>query len=119
MSLRSTRRVLVCGGRGYADWRTMRDVLWGIHHDERIVEIIHGGASGADNMATRWATLADVPVSVVKAEWKRYGKAAGPMRNQAMLDRFHPDLVIAFPGRRGTADMVRRAEAAGVEVRRI
>lgn len=115
----STRRVLVCGGREYADWRTMSDVLWGIHHDTRIAEIIHGGARGADEMATRWATLADVPLSVIRADWQRHGTAAGPIRNQEMLDRLRPDLVIAFPGGRGTADMVRRAEAAGVEVRRI
>lgn len=112
-------RVLVCGGREYADWHTMRDVLWGIHHDTRIVEIIHGGARGADEMAARWAKLADVPVAVVKADWQRHGKAAGPLRNQEMLDRHHPDQVIAFPGGRGTADMVRRAKAAGLKVREI
>lgn len=112
----TTRRVLVCGGREYADWRTMSDLLWGIHHDTRIAEIINGGASGADEMSTRWATLANVPLSVIRADWQRHGKAAGPIRNQEMLDRLKPDLVIAFPGGRGTADMVRRAEAAGVEV---
>lgn len=45
------------------------------------------------------------------------GKAAGPIRNQRMLDEGKPDLVVAFPGGRGTADMVRRAKAAGVPVR--
>lgn len=50
------------------------------------------------------------------ADWSKYGKAAGPMRNQKMLDEYKPDLVVALPGGRGTADMVSRARVAGVEV---
>ena len=46
-------------------------------------------------------------------------KSAGHIRNQVMLDKGKPDVVVAFPGGRGTADMVRRAEGAGIEVRRI
>lgn len=56
-------------------------------------------------------------VEVHPADWGRYGKAAGPIRNQEMLES-GIDLVIALPGGRGTADMVRRAEGAGVPVRR-
>ena len=45
------------------------------------------------------------------------GRSAGPIRNQAMLDEGRPDLVVAFPGHHGTADIVRRARAAGIKVR--
>lgn len=45
-------------------------------------------------------------------------RAAGPIRDQEMLDKGKPDLVVAFLGNRGTADMVRRAREAGVPVRR-
>lgn len=48
--------------------------------------------------------------------WKDHGKAAGPIRNQLMLDDFKPDLVVAFPGGKGTADMVKKAQDAGVTV---
>jgi hypothetical protein len=48
------------------------------------------------------------------ADWEKLGRSAGPIRNQAMLDEGRPDLVVAFPGHHGTADMVRRARAAGV-----
>lgn len=44
------------------------------------------------------------------------GRAAGPIRHQRMLDEGMPDLVLALPGGRGTADMVRHATLAGVEV---
>ena len=50
------------------------------------------------------------------APWKRFGPSAGGIRNQQMLDEGKPDLVVAFPGGKGTADMVRRAENAGVKV---
>lgn len=47
------------------------------------------------------------------------GKAAGPIRNQRMLDDGKPDRVLAFPGGRGTANMVKLAKAAGVPVHEI
>jgi hypothetical protein len=98
-----------------ADPQWVADVL-----DEiRPREIIHGGAAGADWCAGAVAELRDIPQSVFKADWKAHGRAAGPIRNQQMLDQGKPDLVLAFPGGRGTADMVRRAKAAGVEVREI
>jgi len=50
------------------------------------------------------------------ANWAELGRKAGPIRNQQMLDEGKPNLVVAFPGGRGTADIVRRARAAGIEV---
>lgn len=119
MSETDTFTVLVCGGREYADWTTLHDVMGSIHHDRRITKIIHGCARGADEMAGRWADLVDIPARKYYADWKTHGKAAGPIRNQEMLDDGRPDLVIAFPGGRGTADMIWRAQVAGVEVRRV
>lgn len=84
--------------------------------------VIHGAAPGADSLAARWAEAAGVqceafPVS--KVEWSVIGPAAGPMRNQRMLDLGKPEMVLAFPGNRGTADMIRRAVSAGVPVKRV
>jgi acyl-CoA synthetase (NDP forming) len=58
-------------------------------------------------------------VTSFPANWKKHGKSAGPIRNQLMLDVGKPDLVIAFPGGSGTADMIRRARKAGVPVKEI
>lgn len=65
--------------------------------------------------AAEWARRSHVPVESYPADWRR-GKGAGPERNARMLAEGWPDLVVAFPGGRGTADMVRRAKAAGVRV---
>lgn len=69
-------------------------------------------AHWADEWAVvNWAQFEEYP-----ADWKRYGMAAGPIRNRRMLKEGKPDIVIAFAGGRGTADMVRQAKAAGVPV---
>jgi hypothetical protein len=70
-------------------------------------------------VAGRWAHETNTPCECYRAEWLLYGKAAGPMRNQAMLHRSKPDAVLAFPGGKGTADMVKRAERVGIRVIRI
>lgn len=109
-------RVLVCGSREMADWRAVSDALWSIHHDTRITEIIHGTAHGADELAKRWANMNGIPERGFRPEWKAFGKAAGPIRNKRMIVEGKPDLVIAFPGKNGTKNMVDQAEAAGLRV---
>ena len=109
-------RVLVCGGRAFTDESSVTNHLFRIDDERPITRIIHGGASGADTLAGHTATLLQCECVVYLADWKRHGKAAGPIRNQKMLDEQKPDLVVAFPGGRGTADMVRRAKSAGIEV---
>ena len=87
--------------------------------------IIHGGAKGADGWADFWARMNAVPCMEYVACWYPKGikggldKSAGPKRNQRMIDEGKPDLVIAFPGGKGTADMVRRAKSAGIPVQEV
>lgn len=81
--------------------------------------IISGAAAGADTLAHDYAVSSWCELIEFPADWKRWGKLAGPQRNQKMLVEGAPDIVIAAPGGKGTADMVRRARAAGVEVREI
>ena len=76
------------------------------------------GAPGADSGGRIFGEQNGAPVVTYAADWKAHGRAAGPIRNQRMIDGGKPDLVITFPGGRGTADMVRRAEKAGIEVTR-
>jgi hypothetical protein len=115
----TTMRVLVCGGRDFADQLLVYSTLDATHADSPISCLIEGGAPGADHFGMTWAWNNNVPRERYDADWKAHGRAAGPIRNQRMIDEGKPDLVIAFPGGRGTADMVKRAEAAGIEVRRV
>lgn len=125
--------VLVCGGRDFKDYDLMIRTLYALCDEFELwsesdrfgnkmpqgIRIISGGARGADNMAIDWAVVNWTEFKEYRADWKKHGKAAGPIRNQQMLDEEEIDIVLAFPGGRGTADMVRRARKAGVEVREI
>ena len=114
-------RLLVCGGRKYADKAAMWAWLDAFHAsaDGPIDLLIHGAARGADTLADLWAFSHDVTIRRYFAQWSEYGNAAGPIRNQQMLDEGRPDLVVAFPGGKGTASMVKLALAAGVRVVKI
>ncbi len=109
-------RVLVCGGRDYADYEYLQRQLFKVHNIVAITEVVHGAARGADRMADQWAKWRNIPVRAFPADWSRLGAAAGPTRNQQMIDEARPDLVIAFPGGKGTADMCNRARACGIRV---
>lgn len=99
-------RVLVCGGREYYDQGRVYQILDMIHREVGISEIIHGAATGADSLAGQWAILNNIKETKHPAEWKRYGKPAGPIRNRKMLRAEVPDMVVAFPGGDGTRDMI-------------
>jgi hypothetical protein len=110
------QRILVCGGRDYADKKSLGMVLDAAHSANPIIDLIHGAARGADTLAADWALSHGVRCTAYPADWESDGRAAGPLRNQRMLDHGKPHLVIAFPGGKGTADMIGRSEAAGVPV---
>ena len=109
------KRILVCGGRDFDDWALLLGWLDRALPQFGHVHVVQGGAKGADFLARVWAKYRAQTMEEHPADWKAFGPAAGNLRNQAMLDVGVPDLVIAFPGGRGTADMVRRSRYAGVE----
>lgn len=111
--------VLVCGGRDYADARALAEVLDAFHGETPITRLIHGAARGADSLAAAWARSRGIPERAFPADWKKDGRAAGFVRNARMLREGRPELVVAFPGGKGTAHMVNLARAAGVPVRQI
>lgn len=83
------------------------------------IMIVSGGSSGVDSAAIDFAVSRYCPFEEYYADWTKYGKAAGPIRNKLMLDEQKPDLVVAFPGGKGTENMISIAEKDGVPVRRI
>ena len=107
-------RILVCGGRDFSNTSLMNLSLYKFAVPD--LTIIQGEALGADLMAKSWAKAFGHKVESYPADWKKYGKRAGYIRNVQMLNEGKPDLVVAFPGGKGTAMMVKLAEAAGVPV---
>ena len=121
-------RILVCGGREYGKVRyehesVLRAILSLLPSptddpDTWLPDctIIAGGATGVDSAARDFAVVNWTGYEEYRADWSKYGRAAGPIRNAEMLAEGRPDVVIAFPGGRDTADMVSKARAAGVRV---
>lgn len=113
-------KVLVTGSRVYNNYLKMREEIV----DSKATILVHGDAKGADKLADLIGKQEGLDVRPYPAQWDRYGKGAGPVRNQQMLDEEHKadepiDLVLAFPvaGCKGTWDMIGKAQKAGIKVK--
>ncbi|MBY0548683.1 MAG: DUF2493 domain-containing protein [Candidatus Obscuribacterales bacterium] len=127
--------VIVCGGRHFGDKAAVYGALDAVHALYPIRLVIEGGASGADSYGKQWACDRKVEFHTENADWDLHGKRAGHIRNgvmlniqravsvdkrrQALLAGTNPEddrFVVAFPGDKGTANMVGQAKRAGVKV---
>lgn len=109
-------KVIVCGGRNFRSPAQVFSELEYMHGIYKFTALMQGGATGVDTMARDWAAKhPEIERYVCAADWKAHGRAAGPIRNAKMLE-WKPDMVIAFAGGPGTANMVAQAKAAGVTV---
>lgn len=118
-------KIIICGGRNFDNYYYLTyavdDVLseLGLDYDE--VEIVSGNCSGADQLGERYADEHDIPCNIFPADWEKYGRAAGPIRNSAMLDyakNCEIPIVIAFvsPKSKGTLDTVNKAKKQGFKI---
>ena len=109
-------RILCCGDRHWKDYYVIHARL-SVYKDKDVT-IIHGNALGADRMSAQVAIELGLSIKSFQAEWARYGKAAGPIRNQRMLDEGRPDLVLAFHNdirnSKGTKDMINRTKRTSI-----
>ena len=108
--------VIVCGSRSCKDQGYVTGALDVLHAKHSFTRLVHGYAAGVDTFAAFWAGVRGVAVKGYAADWKQLGLAAGPMRNRQMLREENPELVVAFPGGRGTESMVVLARCAKVRV---
>lgn len=111
-------RILITGSREWTDWNALNNVLSEYLNESDLV-IVHGDCpTGADWMAKRWCKFKGVLEEPHPANWKQFGKQAGPIRNQEMVD-LDADKCVAFPlpQSRGTFDCMNKARRAGIPVR--
>jgi hypothetical protein len=102
-------RVIVSGSRENVSESYVFEILDKIHAGMEITFVIDGAARGVDTHAYRWRTAKGLDGVREKAEWDKYGKPAGNIRNQTMIDKHSPDVLISFSGGTGTQDMRNRA----------
>ena len=119
LSNHSAPLVIVAGGGRSLAWPSdqITAALLQATAGRPVALLLHGGARGADRLIDHAARSMAWPVEVIAAEWGRYGRAAGPLRNGLLLRRALEEanpaqasvLVVAFPGASGTASLVRQA----------
>lgn len=117
-------KYLVCGGRNYTDRVFVFKTLDSLPRPNLVIEggqrkwdpVLKHIVGGADYLGKEWADARGIECVTENAEWRRLGRAAGRARNALMLEKYKPTLVVAFKGGRGTANMMRLAREAGVEV---
>lgn len=111
-------KVGIVGSRNYNDYTEFSEKIkeWEETNNIEIDTIISGGASGADNLAKKFAIMNNKKYIEFKADWSKYGKKAGPIRNSFIVEK--SDEIIAFPSKNsiGTWDTVRKAQAADKKV---
>lgn len=106
----------VTGGRDYQNFALVCQVLDALLTRVPDLHLIHGAARGADTLARCWAESHGVPHTPYPADWTQHGKSAGAIRNRQMIQEGKPELVVAFPGGRGTQDMVDASTKAGIRI---
>lgn len=113
-------KLIVAGSRsfvGNGNWSFVFQVLDGIRARYPDVTVISGGAKGADACGERWAALRGVPCTVVPADWTRYGRAAGPIRNEEMAKQGTHLLAVWDGHSAGTKHMMATARKYRLPVR--
>ena len=115
--------IIVCGGRDFTDAVAFNQGMekfleyWGRGDATAQIDIlIQGGARGVDYLAAGWAWRKKIPYLTVPADWEKYGKRAGYIRNSQMVTYFPVDIVVAFPGGKGTQMMKNIAIDEGIPI---
>ncbi len=109
-------KVIIAGSRDFTDYALLCSFADEVLAGAEDIEIVSGGARGADGLGERYARERGYALKVFPAEWKKRGRAAGPIRNGQMAG--YADALIAFwDGQSsGTRDMIRKAEERGLRV---
>lgn len=111
--------ILICGDRNWDD-REMMEYTLEMFEGIPNLTFVHGDARGADKMAGDILTKMGHKVVAYPADWDKYGKKAGPIRNRTMFEQAKPDLAIAFHkeiwNSKGTKHMVNLLKEKGVPV---
>lgn len=107
-------KTIIAGSRGFSDYQALCDVM--NHLDWKPTTVISGCARGVDILGEQWAIENNIPVERYPADWKKYGRSAGPIRNRQMAE--NAEALVAFLSQksRGTRDMISQAQKHGLKI---
>ena len=108
-------KTIIAGSRSILDYEVVKEFINSL--DLGITEVVSGGAVGPDIYGEIWACENKIPIKYFPADWKKHGKAAGPIRNEEMIDYIgkNGQVIIIWDGEsRGTLSTIRLAKAKGI-----
>ena len=114
------KRIVIAGCRNYTNYEEAKKFILSCINEyskTASIVILSGTCKGADLLGEKFAKEQNLPIRYYPAEWKRFGKAAGPIRNKKMINDCHE--VICFWDKKsyGTASLIRYAKAAKIPIR--
>lgn len=105
----------IVGYRNFNDYECFNEnIKTFICNYGKIDKIVSGGASGADHLAERYAKENNIPIIIHKPEWNKYGKFAGPKRNQYIIDDSTHLIAFLSPDSKGTYDSINKAKSKNI-----
>ena len=107
-------RVIIAGSRDIESYEAVCRAME--NFGQQVTEVVSGCARGIDKLGEQWARSRGIPVKRFPANWKQYGKAAGPIRNKEMAEYADALVAIPRPASKGTVDMIKQARARGLLV---
>lgn len=113
------RRLIIAGSREFNDYARLSKVVSCLTRGWGNFEIVSGRCRGADRLGERYAREYGIPLKVFPAEWERYGKGAGPIRNQEMANYATHCIVFLGENSRGSKNMVETAKRYKLKVKTI
>lgn len=106
-------KVIIAGSRDITDYNVISSAFSSCPFD--VTEIVSGCARGVDSLGEKLANLCVIPVCKFPADWKKHGKAAGPIRNRQMAEYADAAIVI-HNGSRGSLNMISEMKRLGKPV---
>lgn len=114
-----TNKIIIAGGRNFNNYDLLKETCSKYIRDidSSTIEIVSGGANGADALGERFASEYKFPVKLFQADWNKYGRAAGPKRNANMAS-YGTHLIAFWDGKsRGTKNMINQAKKSGLQTK--
>lgn len=109
-------KTIVAGSRNCNSFKTVYEAISNSGFSDEISEIVSGGARGVDQLGERFGKKFDVPVKIFLANWEKYGRMAGIMRNREMAEYANALIAIWDGQSRGTANMIEEAKKRNLKV---
>lgn len=110
-------KVIIAGGRDFNNYQKLKDFCSKILKDKTDIEIVSGKAKGADSLGEKFAKKNNYPIAEFPADWNKFGKKAGFIRNKDMAE--YADALIAFWNKEssGTKHIINIAKQNNLKIR--